>query len=174
MSLDQAVRFQALGGGHYQSSNELTVRLIVINELPIVPKNYSLLLFASSAKKFRQFLQRTVEEENWDYIHFAYRLRPQITQEVLTMAGRHRIPKKDLAFMAEDIGTEILPFLSPEDRVRGLSPEDQLRGLTSEDRLHGLSSQDLLKHLSINAQQRPLDAEERRILQQLLANQGDN
>jgi hypothetical protein len=62
------------------------------------------------------------------------------------MAGIHHLPKKDLEFMAKDIGAEILPFLSPEERLQGLS---------SEERLRGLSPHDLLMHLSTQAQQRP-------------------
>ena len=152
LSHRQGIRFQALGEGHYVISGELAVHLIVINELPIVPKNYSLLLFTSSAQKFRQFLQRTVEEENWEYIHFAYRLRPQITKEVLTMAGRYRIPKKDLEFMAKDIGPELLPFISPEELLKHLSPRDLIRYLNTEE------------------QRRQLNAEERSMLKQLLDN----
>jgi hypothetical protein len=36
--------------------------------------------------------------------------------------------------MAEDIGKDILPFLSAEERVRGLTPEDLVRVLTPEER----------------------------------------
>ena len=78
------------------------------------------------------------------------------------MAGRHRIPKKDLEFMAKDIGPELLPFLAPEDLIKHLS---------SEDRLRGLSPVDVLKHLLADAQQRPLNAEEKRLLKQLLESQ---
>ena len=58
--------------------------------------------------------------------------------------------------MAKDIGPELVQFLSPEDR------------------LNGLSRADLLKYLSDNAQQCPLNAAERRILQQLLADRTDS
>ncbi len=128
------IRFQAVRDGVYVRHSELSVYLIVINELPIVPQNYPLLLFASSKQKFQPFLQQTLEVENLDYISFAYRLRPQLTKEVLTMAGRHHIPKKDLEFMAKDIGPELLPFLSPEERLRGLSLEEILRELNAEER----------------------------------------
>ena len=87
------------------------------------------------------------------------------------MAGRYSLPKKDLEFMAKDIGAEILPFLSPEERLRGLSSEELLRRLSSEERLRGLSPRDLLMHLSTEVQQRPLDAGELRMLKQLLERQ---
>jgi hypothetical protein len=48
----------------------LPVHLIVINELPIEPKYYPLLLFAASKEKFRQFLERIVEEDNIVYIYY--------------------------------------------------------------------------------------------------------
>ena len=162
LSRRQGIPFQSLGNGHYvHHNNGLTVHLIVINELMIVPENYSLLLFASSAKKFRQFLQRIVEEENWNYIRFAYRLRPRITKEVLIMAGKHSLPKADLEFMAKDIGPELLAFLTPEERLQGLGPETLLEHL---------SLRDLLRHLSTQAQRRQLNAEERRLLKQALEN----
>ena len=168
----QSVIRQPLGEGYYVRNNgDLMVYLIVANELLIVPKNYPLLLFVASARKFRQFLQQLVEERNWDYIRFAYRLRPRITKEVLTMAGRYSLPKKDLEFMAKDIGAEILPFLSPEERLRGLSSEERLRGLSPEERLQGVNPRDLLMHLSTEVQQRPLDAGELRMLKQLLERQ---
>ena len=165
LSRRQKVGFQSLGGGYYLRSGEFAVYLIVINELPILPKNYPLLLFTSSAKKFRQFVQQVVKEENWDFIHFAYRLRPKITKEVLTMAGRHSIPRKDLEFMAKDIGAEILPYLKEEDLLKRLSPEARLRGLNPEERLRGLNPEDLLRYLTPEA---------RRRLQQLLAAQEGN
>ena len=137
------------------------VYLIVPNELPIIPKNYPLLMFASSAKKFRQFLQQMVEERNWNYIGFAYRLQSQITKEVLAMAGIHGIPKKDLEFMAKDIGPDILPYIDKEDLLKQLTPEDLLKQLTPEDLLNQLSLEDRL---------RGLNSEERRRLRQLLDN----
>ena len=137
------VPFQSLGEGYYVRDNgDLMIYLIVPNELPIIPKNYSLLLFASSARKFRQFLQQTVEERNWNYTRFAYRLQSRITKEVLAMAEIHSIPKKDLEFMAKDIGPEILPYIDKEDLLKQLTPEDLLKQLSLEDRLRGLNSEE--------------------------------
>ena len=87
------------------------------------------------------------------------------------MARRHSLPRKDLEFMAQDIGAEILPYLkeedllkrlSPEARLRGLNPEDLLKHLSPEARLRGLNPEDLLRYLTPEA---------RRTLQQLLAEQ---
>jgi hypothetical protein len=141
----KGVEFQSLGEGRYLRSGELAVYLIVVNELTILPTNYPLLLFASSAKKFRQFLQHVVFEKNWDYIRFAYHLRSRITKEVLTMAGINSLPKKDLEFIAKDIGVEILPYLDKADLLKQLSLEDRLMGLSHEDILRGLNVEELRK-----------------------------
>jgi len=170
LSRRQKVGFQALGGGYYLRSGEFAVYLIVINELPILPKNYPLLLFTSSAKQFRQFVQQVVKEENWDYIRFAYRLRPKITKEVLTMAGRHSIPRKDLEFMAKDIGPEILPYLNEEDLLKHLSPEARLRGLNPEDLLKQLSPEDRVRGLNPEERLRGMSPDELRKLKQFLEN----
>jgi hypothetical protein len=135
------VRWESAGVGHYVNTELLPVHLIVINELPIEPKNYPLLLFAASKKKFRQFLERIVKEDNSVYIYYVYRVDPEITKEVLEMAGKYsRSYRKNLEFIAKDIGKELIPFLSPEDIVRGLPPEERLRGLDPEDILHSLDS----------------------------------
>ena len=65
------VKWEEIGEGHYVSSDILPVHLIVINELPMESKNYPLLLFASSKKKFRQFLEQIITEDNSAYIYYA-------------------------------------------------------------------------------------------------------
>jgi len=51
------------------------------------------------------------------------------------MAGRHRrLSKKDLEFIVNDIGDELLPLFSPEDRLRGLSPRELIKYLNPEER----------------------------------------
>ncbi len=91
------------------------------------------------------------------------------------MARRHyRLSKKELEFIAQDIGAELMPFFSPEVRLQGLSAKERLQGLSTEELLGYLSRSELLRHLSIETQQRPLTAEERRILQQLLESPEEN
>ena len=106
----------------------------MINELIIEPKNYPLLLFAASKKKFRQFLEQIVKEDNSIYIYYAYRIKPELTKEVLEMSGKSRSYRRNLEFIAKDIGRELIPFLSTEDRIRGLDPEDLVRILTPQER----------------------------------------
>lgn len=155
------VRWEEIAVGYYVSTDILPVHLIVINELPLEPKNYPLLLFASSKKKFRQFLERIVKEkdeakpasfDNSAYIYYAYRIDPELTKEVLEMAGKSSSYRKNLEFIAKDIGKELIPLLGTEDRVRGLTPDERLRGLEAEDILHGLDSetQEKLKQLLNN------------------------
>ncbi|MFN8486519.1 MAG: hypothetical protein U0350_02940 [Caldilineaceae bacterium] len=120
--------FHQLEDGYYRNDAYPPVYLIVINELPITPKNYSLLLFASSDRKFRQFLEQLITEGNMRYIRYAYELRPEFTREVLRMAGiATSISRKDLEFMAKDIGPELIPFLKPEDVLKGLNAEKKRR-----------------------------------------------
>jgi hypothetical protein len=49
------------------------------------------------------------------------------------MAGINSLPKKDLEFIAKDIGVEILPYLDKADLLKQLSLEDLLRGLNVEE-----------------------------------------
>jgi len=74
----------------------------VINELPVELKNYPLLLFAASKKKFRQFLKQIVKEDNSAYLYYAYRIDPKLTKEVLEMSGKSRSYRKNLEFIAKD------------------------------------------------------------------------
>jgi len=77
------------------------------------------------------------------------------------MAGKYRLPKKNLEFIVNDIGAELLPYFRKEDLLKRLSHEERLQGLNVED---------LLKHLSLEDRLRGLNAEERRKLKQLLEN----
>ena len=139
------VRWEEVAVGHYVSTDILPVHLIVINELPIEPKNYPLLLFASSKKKFRQFLEQIVKEDNSAYIYYAYRIDPELTKEVLEMAGKSSSYQKNLEFIAKDIGEKLIPFLSKEEMLKHITPEERLIGLTPEERLIGLTPEELRK-----------------------------
>jgi hypothetical protein len=144
--------FHQIAAGYYKNEAHPPVYLIVVNELPITPKNYALLLFASSERKFRQFLEKMIVEGNTRYIRYAYEVRPQMTREVLTMAGiSTSISRKDLEFMAEDIGPELVPFLKPKDLLKGLNPEKQrelISLLSPEEILANISIEELIKGIS--------------------------
>ena len=78
------------------------------------------------------------------------------------MAGGHyRLSREDLEFIAQDIGAELVTFLSIEERLKGLSLAERLHGLSPKERLRGLSIEERL---------RGLDANELRKLKQILRN----
>ncbi len=63
---------------------------------------------------------------------YAYEVRPLITSEGLTMAGvASRLSRKELEFMAKDIGPELAPFLNRGDVVKGMNAEKR-QGLLAE------------------------------------------
>jgi hypothetical protein len=86
------------------------------------------------------------------------------------MAGKTRsIPRKDLLFMANDIGPELVELMEPEDilkkmnpkkrkallslltskaRLADLTPEERLADLTPEERLAGLTPEEFLTGMS--------------------------
>jgi len=131
----------------------------VANELEITPKNYPLLMFASSKKKFKEFLLDTVENNCFDaYVEFAYRVNPEITKEVTEMAG-YGLSKKKLQFMADDIGPKLLPFIPKEELLKKLTLDDWLQHMEVEE---------LLKKLTLEERLAGLTAEDRRKLKQIL------
>jgi hypothetical protein len=130
---ESEVKFLPLGEGYYQSTNNPPVNLIVINELETTPENYPLLMFASSKKKFKEFLLDTVKNNCLDaYVEFAYRVNPQMTKEVIEMAG-HGLSKAKLEFIANDIGPKLLPFIPKEELLKHLTVEDRLASLTADE-----------------------------------------
>lgn len=77
------------------------------------------------------------------------------------MAGTSsRLSRKELKFIVDDIGAEIIPLLEPEDVVKGMNaqkrkklvslfdPEDVLAAMSVEDRLSGINSEELLKGIT--------------------------
>lgn len=161
--------FHRMEAGYYKNKAHPSVYLIVINELPIVPKHYALLLFASSDRKFRQFLKNVIADGNMHYLRYAYELRPQMTREVLTMAGiSTSISRKDLQFMAEDIGPELIPFLKPEDLLKRMNAEKQrqlISMLNPKEILADMSAEDRLRLVKVELE----DLLKRKDLELLLA-----
>ena len=159
-SLD--VKWELEGTGYYKSTGLFPVHLFVCNELELTPKNYPLLLFATSKEKFRQFVERIVGEDNLTYIYYASRVEPEITKEILKMAGKQSLYEKQLQRIIDSMGTDLLKKMTPEERVRGLTVSERVRGLTVSERLAGLNIEDL----------HALDPEEKAALLQVL-NQPD-
>ena len=49
------------------------------------------------------------------------------------MAGKRSLYQKNLERIAKSMGTDLLPFIVPEERVSGLTLEERLHGLNSVD-----------------------------------------
>jgi hypothetical protein len=173
------VKWEQVGVGHYISTDLLPVHLFVCNELVIEPKNYPLLLFVASKRKFREFVERVVAEENTFYTYYAHAVDEVLTEEVLRMAGRKNRYEKNLerifdkidperqrprptleqwlwAISIEGIKEEQLKKLSPEERLQGLKPEQRVEGLTPEERLEGLTLEERLSGLEPELQEKIL------------------
>ncbi len=49
------------------------------------------------------------------------------------MIGTTTIPRENLEFIAKDIGSELLPFLTAEQLLAGMSLEQRLASMSLED-----------------------------------------
>ena len=142
------VSWESESAGHYRSTDHFPVNLFVCNELELVPKNYPLLLFATSKEKFRQFVERIVGEEDITYIYYASRIEPELTKEILDMAGKQSLYEKQLQRIVESMGTDLLKKMTPEERMDGLTVSERVQGLTVDERVQGLTVDERLAGLS--------------------------
>lgn len=69
---------------------------------------------------------------------------------------------RNLEYIAQTMGQDLLPYMSIEDKLRDLTPAQRLEGLTPTEQLQGLSLEDRIKGLT---------DEEREALRQLLNDQ---
>ncbi|MBM3234726.1 hypothetical protein FJZ31_00330 [Candidatus Poribacteria bacterium] len=80
----------------------------------------------------------TVKNNCFDaYVEFTYHVNPQMTREVIEMAG-HGLSKEKLAFIANDIGPKLLPFIPKEELLKQLTIEDlrkRLKELENPEKL---------------------------------------
>lgn len=136
--------FANVGAGLYQNGAVPQITLVVINELPETAENYPLLLFAGNEKKFREVFLKLLAENRLEFVSYALRVRPHLTEDLLVMNG---IYEDNLKIIARDMGEDILPHISPEKRLQGISPEKRLQGISPEKRLEGISPDYLLDHL---------------------------
>ena len=77
------------------------------------------------------YIEEIVKSGQVEYIPYAYRIHPKLTQEVLTMSDKYA---RNLEYIAQNMGQDLLPYISSEDRVRGLPLEDRIHDLSDEDR----------------------------------------
>ncbi len=161
------VRWDSVGIGHYQSTDLLPVNLFVCNELELVAKNYPLLLFASSKRKFYQFVEQLIGEDNLAYLSYAARVAPEITMEVFKMAKRENLYDKQLRRIIDVMGPDLLKKMTPQERFQGMTPGERLEGMTLQERLEGMTLQERLAGLS-SEDLRSLDPETKAELLKLL------
>ena len=104
--------FKSIAPGYYLGDEKPPTLIIVINELPMIPKNYPLLLFASSKRKFCQFLHKIMADTAYHvYLQYAYIVRPTITKEQINMHSAY-ITEENLAFIVQDIGDQLMPLIT--------------------------------------------------------------
>lgn len=163
-------RFRRLQPGYYRSANRPQLYLIVIRELPPIPKNYLLLLFTGDAAQFRACLEQMLAEGNIAYLPYAWRTRPDITQEVMKMKRRDgkMTYEESLQFLVKDFGDDIIKILPVEKRLEGLDPTQRLEGLTSEQILTALSQKHLLTDRSMAYLLQQVSLEERKVIMEQL------
>jgi hypothetical protein len=82
-----------------------------------------------------------ITEGKCTYICYAYEVRPQVTKEVLMMAGiSSRLSRKDLEFIAEDIGRDLVAVMDPKDMLEMMEPQNVMEGRTTDKvRIQSLS-----------------------------------
>ena len=138
------VEFESLGGGYYRSTDKLPVHIIAINELEVTPKNYPLLMFATSKQKFEEFLRDAIDQNDSDHdpvITFAYFLRSELAREI-DMSFKSYLSKEALDIIIEDIGDEILSRFSVDEILSRFNVDEIASRLSPEVRFTGLSPEE--------------------------------
>ncbi len=158
------VRWDCVGIGHYQSMDLLPVNLFVCNELELVAKNYPLLLFASSKRKFYPFVEQLIGEDNLAYLSYAARVAPEITMEVFKMAKRENLYDKQLRRIIDVMGPDLLKKMTPQERFQGMTPGERLEGMTLQERLEGMTLQERLEGMTLQERLAGLSSEDLRAL----------
>jgi hypothetical protein len=129
----------------------LTIRVIVVNQLPLAEHNAILHLFSARVELLR-------------YAHEHYRPHSRETSSLLyklfqAYSEEPDMPDKLKEFVRETID-ELLKSLPAEERLKGLPAEERLKGLPAEERLKGLPAEERLKGLPAEERLRGLSAEE--------------
>lgn len=138
------------------------VAIVVLRDLPLESRFYPWLLFApTDSRKWQAFIQRLLDEKNFEMLGLARRLKPvevnMLTQEkvdrIIAEAMAELPPEEVAAMEREEAESEAslaqtLQAVPPRIRLKGLSPEARLEGLSPETRLEGLSPEQILTGLS--------------------------
>ena len=94
----------------------------------------------------------------WKQLAYAYRIHPKLTKEIANMADKYT---RNLEYIAETMGQDLLPFISIEDRLRDLTPAQRLEGIDATQRLEGLDATQRLEGLDATQRLEGLDATQR-------------
>ena len=81
---------------------------------------------------------------------------------------------RNLEYIAQNMGQDLLPYISVEEKLRGLTPDQRLEGLDAAQRLEGLDAAQRLEGLSLEDILDALSDDECRALRQLLDDQENN
>ena len=163
-NLEQLVPLIRLREGVYEIRGlALTIRVIVVHQLPQQEHNAMLHLFSA-------------REELLRYGREHYRPRSQETSSLLyqlfkAYSEEPTMPDKLKDFVRQTID-ELLASLPPEERLKGLSPDQRLEGLPAEERLKGLPAEERLKGLSAEEVVRALSPETLEALARQLKSNG--
>ncbi len=117
----------------------VTIRVIVVHQLPMEDHNALLHLFSAreSLLKFARDHYRPRSEETSSLLLSLFRAY----QEDPTMSVQ-------LDEFVQETIKELLEELPPQKRLAGLTPEERLEGLSPEERLKGMSPEERLKGMS--------------------------
>ncbi len=122
---NKEITFTPLQTGYYLGNELLPTLLIVVNELPPVPQNYPLILFASSEAKFREVLRILLADKLYRLIKFAYYVRPKLTMEEFMESYTPHITEEDAASFFEKYGDRFMLLVrNPEFLKRAPAYQD--------------------------------------------------
>ncbi len=101
----QLVRFSPVAEALYKSNDKLPFYVLVVAELAIEERNYSLLLF-SKGKKRKAFLRELVRKGAMEYLRLAYQLYPDDVMEVFSMSKDFPTLEENIRVIVNDLGAE--------------------------------------------------------------------
>ncbi len=145
-------RYSELQDGVYRSPLPLLRRiwLLILNDLPPIPHNAYVKLFASRAQEreaaFAALDSPTITESV--PLH-AYMMGLQQTLEVKGEGDMAELLTPDkIMEIGEEIRQRILETATLEEKLAGLDPQERLAGLDPQERLAGLDPQERLEGLT--------------------------
>jgi len=143
--MPELVKFSKVSDALYKSDN-FPFYVLVVAELGIEERNYSLLLF-SKGRKRKEFLTELVRKAACDstrqvaveYLRLAYQLYPQEVMEVFSMSKDYPTLEENIRVIVDDLGLEkILGVVQPQEIAQAIPTEQE----------HALLRALLLKHFS--------------------------